>query len=31
MKIEQNTCVIVKFNAIWGGVLTIYANSAKNI
>jgi len=25
MKIEQNSCVIVKFNAILG-VLTIYAN-----
>jgi len=30
LKIEQNTCVIVKFNAILG-VLMIYANEAKNI
>ena len=30
MKTEQNSCVIVKFNAILG-VLTIYENYAKNI
>jgi len=30
MKIEKNSCVIVKFNVILG-VLTIYANNAKNI
>jgi len=30
MKIEQNSCVIVKFNAILG-VLTIYANQAKKL
>jgi len=30
MKIEQNSCVNVKFNAILA-VLTIYANKAKNI
>jgi len=30
MKIEQNSCVIVKFNAILG-VLKIYANYTKNI
>jgi len=32
MKIEQNSCVTVKFNAILGVlVLAIYANWAKNI
>jgi len=30
MKTEQNSCVIGKFNAIFG-VLTIYANYAKNV
>jgi len=30
MKIEQNSCIIVKFNAILE-VLKIYANYAKNI
>ena len=30
MKIEQNSCVIVKLNAILG-VLTIYPNKATNI
>ena len=30
MKTEQNSCVIVKFNGVLG-VLTIYANYAKNI
>ena len=29
MKIENNSCVVVKFNAM-GGVLTIYAKEAKD-